>query len=54
MKKPHLETDTTSHVHILDFKQLFVSKFYGSQASDIMEHCNEDAGNARHRSAHVA
>lgn len=37
MKKPHLGTDTTSHVHILGFRQLFVSQFYGSRASDIME-----------------
>lgn len=37
MKIPRLGTDTTSHVHILGFKQLFVSQFYGSQASEIME-----------------
>lgn len=37
MKKPHLERDTTSHIHTLGFKQLFVSQFYGSQASDITE-----------------
>lgn len=37
MRKPHLKRDTISHVHILDFKHLFVSQFYGSQAFQIMD-----------------
>lgn len=37
MRKPHLQRDTTSHVHILGFKQLLVSQFYGSQEFHVME-----------------